>query len=177
MNEYTHPVLPSSSIRAPRPGDPEYQPASAKAAARQRDMIRDRSKADSEVRVDGPVLELGPEFEDSPALSISEARFVVEQVFTRRRKEGKTFAINDVMRQMQNHMDTFARFDGRDQLTALEELLQPYKNLSSFEKSQLSSLVPGDHEEAKMLIPSLTEKMKDENLDVLCQEIIAVKRV
>ena len=37
------------------------------------------------------------------------------------------------------------------------------------------SLCPGDHEEAKTLIPSLTEKISDDELDQLLGDITAVK--
>jgi DNA-directed RNA polymerase II subunit RPB4 len=172
-----HVSIPSSSSNPhnlPQPGDADYQPESAAIAKRQRAMIRQRPAADSEVKVDGPVVELG-EFQNDPALSVSEARYVTDTVIAGRRKTGFQFSVTDIMRQMLNHMDTFSRFSDREQLQNLETLFVPYPQLNTFEKSQISSLVPGDHEEAKTLIPSLAEKMGDEELDQMLREIAAMR--
>jgi hypothetical protein len=43
-------------------------------------------------------------------------------------------------------------------------------------KSPTVSLCPGDHEEAKTLIPSLTDKISDDELDQLLADIGAVRQ-
>jgi DNA-directed RNA polymerase II subunit RPB4 len=183
MGDFDHVHVPinrgNNSSRVPKPGDPDFQPESHKAALRQQTMIRQRHTADIEIKVDGSSIELGPEFTGVPTMDLSSARVVVEAILSRReteKKRGRQGA-TDIMRQMQAHLDVFARFRGSEQMGMMEALMIPWTKFNDFEKAQLLTLVPGDHDEAKALIPSLTGKYGDEELDELLKEIVKVRDV
>lgn len=94
---------------------------------------------------------------------------------------------------MQTYMDTFARFRSLGTLNQIETLLANYESvgMDSFEKAQLGkphtknsaesmisdpiltavSLACVESDEAKTLIPSLSEKMADDDLTNLCEQI------
>ena len=95
---------------------------------------------------------------------------------------------------MQAYLDTFSRFKDRAQLDELESLLIPFPQLEFFERAQLRacfpflrpcrradgrcgkvSLCPGDHEEAKTLIPSIADKISDDELQQLVQDIASAR--
>jgi len=76
---------------------------------------------------------------------------------------------------MQQHLDTFARFKERPQFEELDSLTVAYSQLEPFERAQLLTLCPGDHEEAKALIPSLANKISNDDLDQLLGDIAGVK--
>jgi DNA-directed RNA polymerase II subunit RPB4 len=93
---------------------------------------------------------------------------------------------------MQAYLDTFSRFKERAQLDELESLLIPFPQLEFFERAQLRaffpapetkeelteekvSLCPGDHEEAKTLIPSIADKISDDELQQLVQDIASAR--
>jgi hypothetical protein len=89
-------------------------------------------------------------------------------------------------------MDAFSRFRTLNTLSQIETLLAPYQQLEGFEKAQLGTstplalphlqygiantritvtLCPGDPEEAKVLIPSLVNKLSDDVLKDLLEQI------
>lgn len=86
----------------------------------------------------GTELKLG-DFTDVPTLSISEARILVEAIHARRTMAGKRWNSTEVTHRMLGYMDTFARYSSEDQLKAVDNATAPYKQLTMFEKSQLST--------------------------------------
>jgi len=80
------------------------------------------------------------------------------------------------MSKMQSFMDTFSQFRHKPDLEELSQLLAPYSQLEPFEKAQILTLLPGDADEAKLLIPSMAEKITDDDLNEVLQDIHAVRR-
>lgn len=80
---------------------------------------------------------------------------------------------NEVLRKTQEYLATFARFRDEQTATAVDRLLDSTENsnLHPFEIAQLGSLVCDDAEEAKSLIPSLSVKKSDEELQVLLDHL------
>lgn len=76
---------------------------------------------------------------------------------------------NEVLRKTQEYLSVFARFRNEQTVSAVENLLKSPENqdLHPFEVAQLGSLTCDEAEEAKTLIPSLTDKRSDEDLQVL----------
>lgn len=103
-----------------------------------------------------------------------------------------------MLNQTLNYLDHFARFTQKENVEAVERLLSAHKDLAKFERAQLGSSppIPAVHgenkggkqvltlllslpgslccenaDEAKTLIPSLADKIKDEDLQDLLDEI------
>jgi DNA-directed RNA polymerase II subunit RPB4 len=99
-----------------------------------------------------------------------------------------------MLNQTLNYLDHFARFTQKENVEAVERLLSAHKDLAKFERAQLGSslLTPANSktevltlcfspllgslccenaDEAKTLIPSLADKIKDEDLQDLLDEI------
>ena len=76
-----------------------------------------------------------------------------------------------VLTKTKDYLDIFARFKKRENVSAVEKLLQGFPALEPFEKSQLGTLCCESSDEAKTLIPSLGDKANDEELQELLEEI------
>ena len=70
-----------------------------------------------------------------------------------------------------DYLDAFARFKQKENVEAVERLLNSHAELSKFERAALGSLCPDGVEEAKTLIPSLQDKIGDEELQELLEEM------
>ena len=96
----------------------------------------------------------------------------------------------------QDYLEVFARFKQKENIEAVERMLAAHDQLERFERSQLGRLISpystslgpgadgsdrqgslccGSAEEAKMLIPSLTNKISDADLQELCTEITKLR--
>ncbi|KAF1989726.1 hypothetical protein K402DRAFT_390697 [Aulographum hederae CBS 113979] len=127
----------------------------------------------------GTELKLG-EFQDSPSLSLSAARVLIDAVVTRRgEEEGRTSIVQEpILVKMREYLDEFARFKEKSKVADLEANLEDnFPELHSFERSQLVSLCCQDAEEAKTLIPSLANKLDDDRLQALLQDINRARAV
>lgn len=80
-----------------------------------------------------------------------------------------------VLRKAIDYMDGFNRYTTNDAAQAVERLLSTYEGLHKFERAQLGTLCPEDPEEAKTLIPSLAEKIDDEDLTGLLDELTSLR--
>lgn len=96
-----------------------------------------------------------------------------------------------MLQQTLSYLDNFARFTRKENVEAVERLLSSVTQLSKFERAQLGTslltrmIPPGDRqlmppigslcceyaEEAKTLIPSLQDKISDDELQHLLDEI------
>ncbi|ATY63441.1 polymerase (RNA) II (DNA directed) polypeptide D [Cordyceps militaris] len=138
------------------------------------------------------ILNLG-EFQNVDTLTLSEASLVLNALVAKRRNDRKNvneteyalfeksekkdprlvpFLRNvEMLSQTLSYLDHFARFTQKENVEAVERLLSTHKDLAKFERAQLGSLCCESADEAKTLIPSLTEKIKDEDLQELLEEI------
>ncbi|KAF7526367.1 hypothetical protein G7054_g10812 [Neopestalotiopsis clavispora] len=108
------------------------------------------------------VLNLG-EFQDVDTLTLSEASLVINALVNKRRVEGKDVEKNEMLTKTMDYLDNFARFQKKENVEAVERLLSAHKEFHKFERAQL--------DEAKTLIPSLTDKISDEDLTELLEEM------
>lgn len=90
------------------------------------------------------ILSLG-EFTATPSLSLSEARILIHAVLEHRRGTGRKVQETDVLVKMQDYLDEFARFKQKENIEAVERLLNGRGELESFERSQIGTCcrVPG----------------------------------
>ncbi|KAF2674160.1 RNA polymerase Rpb4 [Microthyrium microscopicum] len=122
----------------------------------------------------GTTLHLGA-FTSTPALSISAAKILLNLMAAKRKKAGHKEVHTEITQKMLVYVDNFARFRVVQQVHLLETAFEVYPQLEQFEKGQLANLVPHDVEEAKMLIPSLVDKIGDEDLEELLNEIEVIR--
>ncbi|GAB0137010.1 hypothetical protein EsDP_00005293 [Epichloe bromicola] len=115
-------------------------------------------------------LNLG-EFQNVDTLTLSEASLVLNALVAKRRNDRKNVNETEMLNQTLNYLDHFSRFTQKENVEAVERLLSAHKDLAKFERAQLGSLCCNDADEAKTLIPSLTDKIKDEDLQDLLDEI------
>jgi len=115
-------------------------------------------------------LKLG-EFQDVDALTHSEAALVINALVQKRRMDRKNVNETEMLLKTTDYLDHFARFKRKENVEAVERLLSAHKELAKFERAQLGSLCCDTAEEAKTLIPSLTDKITDDDLQELLDEI------
>ncbi len=140
------------------------------------------------------VLKLG-EFEGVDTLTLSEASLVINALMAKRRKDRKDRNETDVLNKTLDYLDAFARFKQKENVEAVERLLSAHKELTKFERAQIGSFLfpflsisshpiqaltfpppPGSlccdgSDECKTLIPSLADKISDEELQELLDEM------
>lgn len=115
-------------------------------------------------------LKLG-EFQDVDALTHSEAALVINALVQKRRMDRKGGNDTEIFQKTAEYLDHFARFKRKENVEAVERLLSAHKELAKFERAQLGSLCCDTAEEAKTLIPSLQDKITDDDLQELLDEI------
>ncbi|KAI6087862.1 RNA polymerase Rpb4 [Hypoxylon rubiginosum] len=116
------------------------------------------------------ILKLG-EFQDVDTLTLSEAALVINALVAKRRNERKNVTESEMLTKTIDYLDTFARFKEKESVEAVERLLSSHKEFHKFERAQLGSLCCETAEEAKYLIPSLTNKISDEDLQEILDEM------
>ncbi|RDA82712.1 hypothetical protein CP532_4848 [Ophiocordyceps camponoti-leonardi (nom. inval.)] len=115
-------------------------------------------------------LNLG-EFQNVDTLTLSEAALVLNALVAKRRNDRKNVNETEMLNQTLSYLDHFARFTQKENVEAVERLLSSQKGLAKFERAQLGSLCCENADEAKTLIPSLADKITDEDLQELLDEI------
>lgn len=127
--------------------------------------------------------ELGAEpklgdFENDHALSVSEARAVITAVHASRKKTGnnplggeRIHNDSQTIQQFVDYLDAFSRYKQTENLHALAGLIDSQVDLSSVEKALLGSLCCDTADEAKTLIPSLANKLNDDDLQSMLDEM------
>ncbi|KAK4105978.1 hypothetical protein N658DRAFT_490585 [Parathielavia hyrcaniae] len=118
----------------------------------------------------GAVLKLG-EFEDVDTLTLSEASLVINALMAKRRKDRKDRNETDVLNQTLAYLDSFSRFKQKENVEAVERLLSAHKELTKFERAHIGSLCCDNADECKTLIPSIADKISDEDLQELLDEM------
>ncbi|KEY68479.1 hypothetical protein S40285_01036 [Stachybotrys chlorohalonatus IBT 40285] len=119
-------------------------------------------------------LNLG-EFQNVDTLTLSEAALVLNALVAKRRNDRKNVNETEMLNQTLNYLDHFSRFTQKENVEAVERLLSAHKDLAKFERAQLGSLCCENADEAKTLIPSLADKIKDEDLQELLDEIMKLQ--
>uniref|UniRef100_A0A915Q6A9 RNA polymerase Rpb4/RPC9 core domain-containing protein n=1 Tax=Setaria digitata TaxID=48799 RepID=A0A915Q6A9_9BILA len=82
--------------------------------------------------------------------------------------------MSDVFVKTLNYTRRMARFKNRETIRAVRTLLAT-KPLHKFEVAQIANLCPETSEEAKALIPSLENKMEDDELDEVLKDLHSKK--
>ncbi|KAI9759171.1 MAG: RNA polymerase B [Chaenotheca gracillima] len=140
----------------------------------QTSRTREKPQGDEEASTE---LRLG-EFQNVHALTLSEARLVINVVMeNRRQKQQRDLQDTELLIKTQDYLDIFARFKEKESIEAVERLLAAHEDLEPFERSQLGSLCCETAEEAKTLIPSLGTKKADPDLQELLDEMMRLRNI
>ncbi|MCJ1313490.1 RNA polymerase B [Agyrium rufum] len=131
---------------------------------------REKPVGDEEATSD---LKLG-EFQQVPTLSLSEARILINAVIDARKLK-RPFEETEILTKTQDYLDVFARFKEKDNVQAVEQILGSHTELNTFERSQLGSLCCDTWEEAETLIPSIKDKMSQNELQEMLDEITKLR--
>ncbi|KAJ2554172.1 RNA polymerase B [Coemansia sp. RSA 1933] len=125
-----------------------------------------------EGELDAGKLELGEDFQDAECLLISEVKVLLEAQYEGRKDEKD---LSGVFTKTLEYVQKFSRYTNRDTIKEVRALLKP-TNLEGFETAQLGNLCCSEYEEAKMLIPSIGDKISDEDLDSLLKQMDSLKK-
>ncbi|KAF2199395.1 hypothetical protein GQ43DRAFT_398840 [Delitschia confertaspora ATCC 74209] len=132
----------------------------------------------------GPDPFIGVEFQRATAISIAEARTVVESVFRNREQpgnanplgQGRAHNDSENILKFLHYFDLFSHTKTQEATTSVSILLNAHPEFSTFERAQLGSLNCTSVDEARTLIPSLQDKIDDENLEALLNDIQNLNR-
>ncbi|RPA77944.1 hypothetical protein BJ508DRAFT_416773 [Ascobolus immersus RN42] len=124
----------------------------------------------------GSTLRLG-EFQNVPSLTLSETRELIKAVLQHRVDNNQYQGVGEteVLTKTKEYLDVFSRFKQRESIQAVERILSQQTQLAAFEKSQLGTLCCDSAEEAKTLIPSLQNKLSDDDLQRLLDDITKLR--
>ncbi|KAF2105398.1 HRDC-like protein [Lophiotrema nucula] len=153
----------------PRPDQPVFK--APKQVSRPKPPVQQEEELGAEPK-------LG-DFEDVHALSVSEARAVITAVHAARKKKEASNPLggerihNDslAITQFVDYLETFSRYKQNENLHALSGIMESFPDLSSVEKALLGSLNCDTADEAKTLVPSLANKMADEDLQRMLDDM------
>ncbi|KAJ2103664.1 RNA polymerase B [Coemansia sp. S100] len=115
----------------------------------------------AEETLDAGKLELGEVFQDAECLLISEVKVLLEAQYESKKEE--------------KNLTDFSRYTNRDTIKEVRALLKP-TNLEPFECAQLGNLCCSEYEEIKSLVPSIGNKISDDDLDSLLKQMDSLKK-
>ncbi|CAJ0957783.1 unnamed protein product, partial [Mesorhabditis belari] len=125
---------------------------------------------------DAAELKFPKEFETAKcdALLISEVFLLLEHRRAQNEQKEEIEDMNEVFLKTFKYVARLSRFKNRDSIRAVRQAFAD-KSLHKFEVAQLGNLLPETAEEAKALVPSLENKMEDDELEEILKELQAKK--
>jgi len=132
--------------------------------------MQSRRNVSVQVEEDVATLKLGPDFTDAHCLLVSEVAILLDH---RKERERET-EVSNMFTKTLAYADRFSRHKNRSTVKEIRNLLEQ-KGLKPYELASLANLCPESVEEAKFLIPSLTQYTADEIQNVL-DDITSFKR-
>ncbi|KAI1728626.1 RNA polymerase rpb4 domain-containing protein [Ditylenchus destructor] len=126
---------------------------------------------------DATELKFPKEFEVTgcDALMISEVFLLLDHRRKQSEQKEEIEDMSEVFVKTLNYARRLSKFKSRETIRAVRGIFSGKYNLHKFEVAQLANLCPETAEEAKALIPSLENKMEDEELDELLKDLHAKK--
>jgi DNA-directed RNA polymerase II subunit RPB4 len=125
---------------------------------------------------DASILELGPEFtpEKAQPIFLAEAAFLLKNKIDQHQATSSFPGdLNPVLKKSFEYAQRFDTFQGGEVAMHVRKRLgeETVPPLHPFEIAQIASLVPGDADEAKAIIPSLREKYADDVLQRILNDV------
>uniref|UniRef100_A0A0M3I2D7 RPOL4c domain-containing protein n=1 Tax=Ascaris lumbricoides TaxID=6252 RepID=A0A0M3I2D7_ASCLU len=126
------------------------------------------------VEEDATELRFPKEFEQADTLLTSEVYLLLDHRRQQSEQKEEIDEMSEVFVKTLNYTRRMARFKNRETIRAVRTLLAT-KPLHKFEVAQVANLCPETAEEAKALIPSLENKMEDDELDEVLKDLHSKK--
>uniref|UniRef100_A0A7S3EJM0 RNA polymerase Rpb4/RPC9 core domain-containing protein n=1 Tax=Rhodosorus marinus TaxID=101924 RepID=A0A7S3EJM0_9RHOD len=119
---------------------------------------------------DAGELRLGKEFDPkvATALMICEAHALLQEKL---QKGDVSDDMDSVFRRSLAYTENFDRVRELENTQAIRERLDRQRELHPYERAQLVNLLPDTAEEAKSIIPSLQDKVNEDQLNHLLQDL------
>ncbi|KAF7724568.1 RNA polymerase B [Apophysomyces ossiformis] len=125
---------------------------------------------------DATTLKLGEEFNTAQCLYMSEVRILLEaQHDSKDHAGGVNRQTTNVLSKTLDYVHTFSRFSNWESVHEVRKVLDQ-NGMAQFEVAQLANLCCEDAEEAKALIPSLANKVDDEKLQEMLNQMLTIKK-
>ncbi|VDM09384.1 unnamed protein product [Wuchereria bancrofti] len=140
----------------------------------QRKGLMPGNQPDDTTDEDATELKFPKEFEQADTLLTSEVYLLLEHRRQQSEQKEEIDEMSDVFVKTLNYTRRMARFKNRETIRAVRTLLAT-KPLHKFEVAQIANLCPETSEEAKALIPSLENKMEDDELDEVLKDLHSKK--
>ncbi|KAL3074389.1 hypothetical protein niasHS_015219 [Heterodera schachtii] len=140
-------------------------------------MPAPQQSTDEQAEEDATELKFPKEFEVSgcDALMISEVFLLLDHRRKQSEEKEEIEDISEVFLKTLNYTRRLSKFKSRETIRSVRGIFAGKHNMHKFEVAQIANLCPETAEEAKALIPSLENKMEDEELDELLKELHAKK--
>ncbi|KAJ1740854.1 RNA polymerase B [Coemansia sp. RSA 1085] len=126
----------------------------------------------AEESLDAAKLDLGADFQDAECLLISEVKVLLEAQYDTKKEEK---SLDETYTKTLEYVQQFSRYTNRDTIKEVRALLKPTE-LEPFECAQLGNLCCSEFDEAKTLIPSIGNKISDDDLDSLLKQMDSLKK-
>ncbi|PAV70139.1 hypothetical protein WR25_25803 [Diploscapter pachys] len=139
-------------------------------------MATNANKADDPVEEDAIELKFPREFESvgCDSLLTSEVFLLLEHRRQQSEQKDEIEEMSEVFVKTLSYARRMSRFKNRETIRAVRAIFAG-KQLHKFEVAQLANLCPETSEEAKSLIPSLENKIEDNELDEILKDLHSKK--
>lgn len=122
-------------------------------------------------------LQFPKEFQKAETLLLSEVNLLLQHRIKQNETAEEEQEFSEVFTKTHNYTTRFSRFNNRDTIANVREILASTKKLHKYELAQIANLAPETPEEAKGLIPSLEGRFTDEELGNLLDDIQAMRSI
>ena len=122
-----------------------------------------------QVDEDAGELQFPKEFEHAETLLVSEVNMLLEHRKKQNDEAEEEHEMSKVFSKTLSYSQRFSKYKNRETIAAIRLLLQ--KKFHKFELAAVANLTPETAEEAKSLIPSLEDRIADEDLQQILDDI------
>ncbi|KAG0739646.1 hypothetical protein G6F57_001968 [Rhizopus arrhizus] len=132
------------------------------------------------IRRGGPELEdatnlnLGEEFSGAQCLYLSEVKVILDVQDSKGTEVQNRASTNAVLAKTLEYVRNFSRYNTIDSVREVRQIMG--KNLTQFEVAQMANLCCEEAEEAKALIPSVSSKYDDDELQVMLNQMQQIRK-
>lgn len=119
---------------------------------------------------DAAELNFPPEFAQAETLLNAEVSLLLKHRKEEDAANEHAVELSEVFMKTLEYTNRMAKYKNRSAMRAVRQILSS-KNFHRFELVQLANLCPDTAEEAKSLIPSLENKIEDDDLEELLKEL------
>ena len=120
---------------------------------------------------DASLLKFSKEFETAETLLISEVHMLMENRKIQNETSEEDKELPKVFLKTLEYCERFSRFKNKETIIAVRNMLVQKANFHKYEIASLANLCPENSEEAKALIPSLEDKIDNDDLQKVLDDL------